>query len=175
MWRKSRRRITQMRRPCLLLPDEGDAGKYSHPVSIQLPELLTEADQKSLKVEGHEPVRWELFGDLLAEIGEYQVRAVELRRDGPSEDGLAPRNGLITAAVLAAWSVLLVAAVKKSTMRVWPVKVGAYTMGTFFKSLPIGSQIRIVLDSDDLTEAFKHWSWLMEQPQPDPRVYMSVE
>jgi hypothetical protein len=41
--------------------------------------------------------------------------------------------------------------------------VGAFTIGMYFKSLPIGCQTRIILDSDDLTEDLKERTKMAEQ------------
>jgi hypothetical protein len=99
------------------------------------PEWMTEAEQKFLEVEGHEAVAWEHFGDMMAERGEHQVQAVEMRRDEPSSEGPSPNNDVVITTVLAASSDILVAALKTSTNQRWLVEAVVFAIGMFFKSI----------------------------------------
>jgi hypothetical protein len=61
---------------------------------------MTDADRFMSRVEEHQPVPWEQFGELLAERGEMDVGAVQLRRfedstvpPGPSNDVMVAGDG----------------------------------------------------------------------------------
>jgi hypothetical protein len=136
---------------------------------------MTEADQRLPEAEGHEAVPWKPFGDLLVERGEYQVDVVEMRKDEPTSEGPSPHNAIVTTTVLVAWSDTLISVLKKPATMWWPVEAAAFTIGMYFKSLPIACQTRHILELDDLTKAFEALPWFMATPQCDANARMSAE
>jgi hypothetical protein len=55
------------------------------------------------------------------------------------------------------------------------VGLGAFSVGRVFQAIPVGSEIQILRDLEDLAAPFRDWSWQREHPSEDPGGYMSVE
>jgi hypothetical protein len=62
---------------------------------------------------------------------------------------------------------------KNATTCWWPVELWAFSIGQVVKVLPIGSEVKILLDSEDLAKAFEEWSWPREHPNEHPGGYTS--
>jgi hypothetical protein len=68
---------------------------------------------------------------------------------------------------------LFVSTLKTSAMADWPVAHGAYTIGSLLRSIPIGCQIGILLDSENMDLAFMSCEE-MDRRRFDPVEYASL-
>jgi hypothetical protein len=134
-------------------------------VQAQLfPDWMTTADSDISNFQDRVAVSSEHFEKVIAERGEGLIWASETKRDGPSTRGPSPQSCVVTATVLVVWSESLVAVQKIAMTGWWPVEFGAFAIEPLFKNIPIGCNAQILLDTEDLRESLKEWSWLLEHP-----------